>query len=147
MGEKKSKKSKKDKKHHHKKHKKHSRHHSDSSQSDNEQEIDYSDPSLWVESTDQQSTAAPPIATATQEPQQQQAPRHEWMLNESFDFGSLGSAKPKEEEIKPNPDEVIKKNNNNILKCIKKINKLILLNSFFMHKNIYFFSQRLANVN
>ena len=110
MGEKKSKKSKKDKKHHHKKHKKHLRHHSDSSHSDNEQEIDYSDPSLWVEATDQQSTTAPPIATttATQEQQQeQQAPRHEWMLNESFDFGSLGSAKPKE-EIKPNPDEVIK---------------------------------------
>ncbi|KAI7858632.1 CwfJ C-terminus 1-domain-containing protein-like protein [Circinella umbellata] len=104
MGEKKSKKSKKDKKHHHKKHKRHSRHHSDSSHSDNEQEIDYSDPSLWVEATDQQSTTAPPIATTTAT-QEQQAPRHEWMLNESFDFGSLGSAKPKEEEIKPNPDE------------------------------------------
>ncbi|KAI9496028.1 CwfJ C-terminus 1-domain-containing protein-like protein [Zychaea mexicana] len=103
MGEKKSKKPKKDKKH--KKHKKHSHHHSDS---DDDQEIDYSDPSLWVEAEPSSSSAAPPATTTTAAAQEPKAeggppPRHEWMLNDAFDFGSMGTARPKQ-ETKPDPD-------------------------------------------
>lgn len=89
----KSKESKKKSKKEHKKHKKHKK-----EESSSEPEIDYNDPSLWVEKD--QPEPAPP-------PSQSSAPRHEWMLNESFDFGSLGVAREKPENTpKPDPDQV-----------------------------------------
>lgn len=89
----KSKESKKKSKKEHKKHKKHKK-----EESSSEPEIDYNDPSLWVEKD--QPEPAPP-------PSQSSAPRHEWMLNESFDFGSLGVAREKPENTpKTDPDQV-----------------------------------------
>ncbi|KAI8048599.1 CwfJ C-terminus 1-domain-containing protein-like protein [Gilbertella persicaria] len=100
----------------HKKHKKISSRHKE------ETEIDYSDPSLWVEAGGgaeeitpaehlrniQQATEARNQPVDTNElslPQEQEA-RHGWMLGGGFDFGSMGTARVREEDKpKPNPDE------------------------------------------
>ncbi|KAF7727149.1 hypothetical protein EC973_008010 [Apophysomyces ossiformis] len=102
MGEhKRSKKSKKDKKE--KKLKKSSK----QDHSESEPEIDYSDPSLWVEKTDTETTSNQSQAPegSVQAPKQGSA-RHGWMLDESMDFGSFGIAKTKPETLKPHPDEI-----------------------------------------
>ncbi|KAG0167148.1 hypothetical protein DFQ28_003381 [Apophysomyces sp. BC1034] len=102
MGEhKRSKKPKKEKKE--KKHKKSSK----QDHSESEPEIDYSDPSLWVEKSDNDAPAAQPQVpeAAVQQPQQGSA-RHGWMLDESMDFGSFGTARAKPETFKPHPDEI-----------------------------------------
>lgn len=83
--------------------------------------MDYSDPSLWVEVGATEITPAEHLrnhqraAEATSStnknstddsmyPQEQEA-RHGWMLDGGLDFGSMGSARVKEEEKpKPNPD-------------------------------------------
>lgn len=93
--------SKKKSKKEHKKHKKSKRQNSDS-----EPEIDYSDPSLWVE---KESDVPPPATSAPEEEEVKSAqpsagPRHGWMLSDSFDFGSLGTARQPTEESKPKPD-------------------------------------------
>lgn len=109
----KSKSSKKDRKehHHHRKHKKSSSSRQEANLNDNSNEsmdIDYSDPSLWVEKADHDNMATPAtIEQPTSVPQQQQNARHDWMLDSSFDFGDFGSKKPEpKEEDKPNPDQV-----------------------------------------
>ncbi|KAI9471869.1 MAG: CwfJ C-terminus 1-domain-containing protein-like protein [Benjaminiella poitrasii] len=98
----------------HKKHKKSSHH-------KKEKEIDLSDPSLWVETShvpeltpaehlrnQQQATVAreqqqdEPIETVL--PQEQDA-RHSWMLDRSFNFADMGTARVKEEKPKPDPDQ------------------------------------------
>lgn len=99
----------------HKKHK--------SSHKKTEKELDYSDPSLWVEVGATEITPAEHLrnhqraAEATSSvketttddsmyPQEQEA-RHGWMLDGGLDFGSMGSARVKEEDKpKPNPDFV-----------------------------------------
>ncbi|OBZ80699.1 hypothetical protein A0J61_11252, partial [Choanephora cucurbitarum] len=100
----------------HKKHKKSIRH-------EKESEIDYSDPSLWVEAGGGVEEATPAEhllnvqrATEAREqpvepdqlnlPQEQEA-RHGWMLGGGFDFGSMGTARIREQDKpKPNPDEL-----------------------------------------
>lgn len=99
----------------HKKHK--------SSHKKAEKELDYSDPSLWVEVGATEITpaehlrnhqrAAEAVSSTNKNstddsmyPQEQEA-RHGWMLDGGLDFGSMGSARVKEEEKpKPNPDFV-----------------------------------------
>ncbi|KAI8069877.1 CwfJ C-terminus 1-domain-containing protein-like protein [Gongronella butleri] len=70
--------------------------------------IDYSDPSLWVEKgQDAPEPAQPQVEAPEQQQQQPQAPRHGWMMDASFDFGDLGTAKaPPPKENKPNPDDL-----------------------------------------
>lgn len=96
----------------HKKHKK-SRHHDQ-----HDSPVDYNDPSLWVEAD--ASEPAPAMET-TLTPAQQQQPtvqREAWMVNDGFDFGSLGTAREKPDDKKPkiDPDQVSTKNmNSNLL--------------------------------
>lgn len=122
MGEHKhKKKSKKE----HKKHKRSKR---------EDQEIDYSDPSLWVEKADEGSPSAEqsaiptaasnaPTATATAS---NNAPvqRESWMLDDSFDFASLGRAQEKPESNKPDPDQVRKKRRGHLLAVLKHVSSL-----------------------
>ncbi|CAO3586095.1 unnamed protein product [Absidia cylindrospora] len=76
-------------------------------------DLDYSDPSLWVEKDDHMNAATPAPAaqqqqqpSSTSSPPQQQA-RHDWMLNDSFDFSDMGTKKTvAKDEDKPNPDEL-----------------------------------------
>ncbi|EIE80507.1 hypothetical protein G6F55_003340 [Rhizopus delemar] len=101
----------------HKKHKKSSKRRED----EKEVEIDYSDPSLWVEAPG--STEMTPaeylknqqegISARSQEalnedttqPKEENA-RHGWMLDSGFDFSSMGVARQKEEDKqKPDPDQ------------------------------------------
>lgn len=88
-----------------------------------EKEVDYSDPSLWVEVGAAEITPAEHLRnhqraaeatsslneTSTDDsmyPQEQEA-RHGWMLDGGLDFGAMGTAKVKEEDKpKPNPDFV-----------------------------------------
>lgn len=105
----------------HKKHKKSSKRRED----EKEVEIDYSDPSLWVEAPG--STEMTPaeylknqqegISARSQEalnedttqPKEENA-RHGWMLDSGFDFSSMGVARQKEEDKqKPDPDQVKEK--------------------------------------
>ncbi|KAI9271408.1 CwfJ C-terminus 1-domain-containing protein-like protein [Sporodiniella umbellata] len=84
-----------------------------------ELEIDYSDPSLWVEASDQIEMTPAEYLKSQQEGMaaknqegfddlgalpKEESSRHGWMLDSGFDFGSMGLSKPKEEP-KPNPDE------------------------------------------
>ncbi|KAI8088679.1 CwfJ C-terminus 1-domain-containing protein-like protein [Halteromyces radiatus] len=77
-------------------------------------EIDYSDPSLWVEKTDQDNVSSITSTTISQsvekpsvQPQQQQQEiRHGWMLDSSFDFADFGTKKPEPKDDKPNPDNL-----------------------------------------
>lgn len=105
--------------HDHKKHKK-------SSSSKKEKEIDYSDPSLWVEAGNNVSEITPAEhlrnhqraqesreqdnISISQEPAslpQEEEARHGWMLDGGMDFGAMGTARIKEEDKpKPNPDFV-----------------------------------------
>ena len=88
----------------HKKHKK-SKHHDH-----NDSAIDYNDPSLWVEA----GASASPSETAPQQPSTIQ--REAWMVNDGFDFGSLGTAREKpDEKPKIDPDQVSTRMNNNLL--------------------------------
>ncbi|KAI8331634.1 CwfJ C-terminus 1-domain-containing protein-like protein [Blakeslea trispora] len=97
--------------HSHKKHKKRQ-----------QDEIDYSDPSLWVEAGGEEASPAehllniqranearqqqPTEADSMSLPQEQEA-RHGWMLGGGFDFGSMGTARVREQDKpKPNPDEL-----------------------------------------
>lgn len=97
----------------HKKHKKSSK---------KEKEIDYSDPSLWVEAGTNVAEITPAEhlrnhqkASEAREqeldadstlPQEHDA-RHGWMLDGGMDFGAMGTARIKEEDKpKPNPDFV-----------------------------------------
>lgn len=93
--------------------------HKSSSKKEKEKEIDYSDPSLWVEVGAEEATPAEHLrnhqraAEATMEeseeislPQEEEA-RHGWMLDGGLDFGAMGTARVKEEDKpKPNPDFV-----------------------------------------
>lgn len=121
-----SKKSSSSKRHHkesssssHREHKKHKK----SSSSRQEPEIDYSDPSLWVEAESQTAELTPAEHLLNQQkateaneqaeqdnsaalPKEQEA-RHGWMLDGGLDFGSMGTARVREEDKpKPNPDQV-----------------------------------------
>ncbi|KAI8328978.1 CwfJ C-terminus 1-domain-containing protein-like protein [Chlamydoabsidia padenii] len=71
-------------------------------------EVDYSDPSLWVEKTDHDNVVTlAPVKQPTPPPPQVPQARHDWMLDSSFDFGDFGSKKPEpKEEDKPNPDKL-----------------------------------------
>ncbi|KAI7864111.1 CwfJ C-terminus 1-domain-containing protein-like protein [Spinellus fusiger] len=91
---------------HHKKHKKSSKSSKRSErQSDgSETEIDYDDPSLWVESTEVSCVSTTQVTTEAVDKKGEEA-RHEWMLSDSFDFSSLGEARIKKEDIKPHPEE------------------------------------------
>lgn len=98
----------------------HKRHKKSSSSHKKEKEIDYSDPSLWVEAgTNSEITPAEHLRNqqrATESidhdtqpnslPQEEEA-RHGWMLDGGMDFGAMGVARVKEEDKpKPNPDFV-----------------------------------------
>jgi hypothetical protein len=114
--------------HKHKSKKSSKRDHKDSSSRDSkrhkssskkEKEIDYSDPSLWVEVGAEEATPAEHLRNhqraaeaAVEEssevslPQEEEA-RHGWMLDGGLDFGAMGTARVKEEDKpKPNPDFV-----------------------------------------
>lgn len=99
-----------DKRHH--KHKKNSK--------EKEVEIDYSDPSLWVEASGNEEMTPAEYLKSQQEgvsarnqefvndnvaQPKEESSRHGWMLDSGFDFGSMGLAKQKEEP-KPDPDQV-----------------------------------------
>ncbi|KAG1473468.1 hypothetical protein G6F56_000939 [Rhizopus delemar] len=98
-----------DKRHH--KHKKNSK--------EKEVEIDYSDPSLWVEASGNEEMTPAEYLKSQQEgvsarnqefvndnvaQPKEESSRHGWMLDSGFDFGSMGLAKQKEEP-KPDPDQ------------------------------------------
>ncbi|KAI8879397.1 hypothetical protein K501DRAFT_336113 [Backusella circina FSU 941] len=118
MGEHKHKKDHKSKSDRHdKKHKKKSSSSSSSSKR-REKEMDYSDPSLWVEAEgtteatpaeylkNQQQVQEPSSEQVESYPKEQEA-RHGWMLDGSFDFGGMGTKREREEDKpKPNPDEL-----------------------------------------
>lgn len=108
----------------HKKHKKSST--SSRHKHEKEQEIDYSDPSFWVEAGDngvhseitpadylksqQQANEAKEQqqddASFSMLPKEQDA-RHGWMLDGGLDFGAMGSARIREQDKpKANPDFV-----------------------------------------
>lgn len=100
----------------------HKKHKKSSSSSKQEKEIDYSDPSLWVEAGTNVSEITPAehlrnhqrahesreqdAQQAATLPQEEEA-RHGWMLDGGMDFGAMGTARVKEEDKpKPNPDFV-----------------------------------------
>ncbi|KAI8982000.1 CwfJ C-terminus 1-domain-containing protein-like protein [Mycotypha africana] len=84
-------------------------------------EVDYSDPSLWVEADHNVAEATPAeqltyqqkametesVADPATFPAEQEA-RHGWMLGggEGFDFADMGTARRREETPKPNPDDL-----------------------------------------
>ncbi|KAI7901005.1 CwfJ C-terminus 1-domain-containing protein-like protein [Cokeromyces recurvatus] len=122
MGDHKHKKSSSKREHHRdssKSHREHKKHKRSSSHHKKEEEIDLSDPSLWVESShvpeltpaeqlrnQQRATEVEnqqePIEAAL--PEEQEA-RHGWMLDRSFDFADMGTARIKEEKPKRDPDQ------------------------------------------
>lgn len=143
MGNHKHKKEKLSKKEHKESSREHKKHKKSSRQKDDE--IDYSDPSLWVEAEDnaemtpaeylrnqQQNTDAKNnLSQETIEQPMQENARHGWMLDSGFDFGSLGTARQKEEDkSKPNPDEVRK------LQDKKKEFNLLFLSPRSVHANL-----------
>lgn len=111
----------------HKKHKKSS----SSSKKEKQSEIDYSDPSLWVEAGNDSVAEVTPsehlrnhqrasearnqdpdqeMTESTASFPQEQDARHGWMLDGGLDFGAMGTARVKEEDKpKPNPDVVSRK--------------------------------------
>ncbi|KAL0075210.1 CwfJ C-terminus 1-domain-containing protein-like protein [Phycomyces blakesleeanus] len=121
MGEHKSKDSKRKSKKEGKEHREHRKHKKSSSKkhhSESETEIDYNDPSLWVETGESEApewkavNAPTELAVAADEitvdQPKREAARHDWMLNETFDFSSLGETRiKKEDKPKPNPDEPV----------------------------------------
>lgn len=103
-------------------HKKHKKMSSSSKRREESKEIDYNDASLWVEApgtteimpaehlrNQQQADRAgqeQSQPTADTLPQQEEA-RHGWMLDGGLDFGSMGTARVREQDKpKPNPDMV-----------------------------------------
>lgn len=144
MGNHKHKKEKSSKKEHKESSREHKKHKKSSRQKDDE--IDYSDPSLWVEAEDntemtpaeylrnqQQNTDAKNnLSQETMEQPMQENARHGWMLDSGFDFGSLGTARQKEEDkSKPNPDEVRKLQDKK-----KKDFNLLFLSPRSVHANL-----------
>jgi hypothetical protein len=103
----------------HRDHKKHKKSNS-SKRNDETKEIDYSDPSLWVEApgtteitpaehlrNHQQADLTREEQPAAETLPQQEEARHGWMLDGGLDFGSMGIARVREEDKpKRNPDEV-----------------------------------------
>lgn len=127
MGDHKHKKEKKSSKRQHRDsssnrdHKKHKKNSFSRCKAAHEDEIDYSDPSLWVEAKGSTSEITPADYLRSQQkandakeqesdvadiPKEQDA-RHGWMLDGALDFSAMGSARIKEEDkTKPNPDFV-----------------------------------------
>ncbi|CEP11049.1 hypothetical protein [Parasitella parasitica] len=125
MGDHKHKKEKKSSKREHqdssssRDHKKHRKSSSSRRKAEREEEIDYSDPSLWVEAGGTSSEMTPADYLTSQQnadkakeqtydvlsmPREQDA-RHGWMLDGGLDFGDMGLARiKKEDKPKPNPD-------------------------------------------
>ncbi|KAI8646313.1 CwfJ C-terminus 1-domain-containing protein-like protein [Parasitella parasitica] len=100
-------------------HKKHKKSSSSRHKAERQEEIDYSDPSLWVEAGGNSSELTPADYLTSQQkaneakgqehdissmPKEKDAP-HGWMLDGGLDFGDMGSARiKKEDKPKPNPD-------------------------------------------
>ncbi|KAG2212917.1 hypothetical protein INT46_010473 [Mucor plumbeus] len=100
-------------------HKRHKNSSSSRHKTEQKNEIDYSDPSLWVEAGGNSSEVTPAEYLRSQQqadqakeqefdvssmPKEQEA-RHGWMFDGGLDFGAMGSARIKEEEKpKANPD-------------------------------------------
>lgn len=130
MGDHKRKKEKKSSKREHKdssssrEYKKHKNSSTSRHKTEQKDEIDYSDPSLWVEAGGNSSEVTPAEYLRSQQqadqakeqefdvssmPKEQEA-RHGWMLDGGLDFGAMGSARIKEEDKpKANPDFVSNK--------------------------------------